>query len=357
MSSKTDRLLSSVDGSLQVAYKDVRQVCITGSLYALLQYLLLFDEDTVKRHTCYFLGYAVGDKVSCNLPAVSVGIKQTRSFFSPLRWIEKIWLQIVKNYKYPFLKTAKIYALDAGFAAPLIGKRNYSLLSDGPNCMTMNMQENSAEYLRQIHKQHSFGGRLEGLLYGSVAIHTYGNNPQCTAFYMTEKNNSFVYGERPVYIASLQEMWDAATENKRSFVRRVFNVSEEDIALLNGRKVMFLTQPLILDCHLTEEEYVAILREVFAHYDLAQVILKLHPRDNFDYKRYFPDILVYNKAVNMQLLVLLGANVERAVTICSSSVNAFPNNVEVDWFGPAIHPKLSAFYGDNIFPARPYNQL
>ena len=64
----SEKYVTSADGLYRVNYKEVENVCISGSLYALMQYLLLFDEEVATRHTCYFLGYAVNEDISRKLP-------------------------------------------------------------------------------------------------------------------------------------------------------------------------------------------------------------------------------------------------------------------------------------------------
>lgn len=152
-------------------------------------------------------------------------------------------------------------------------------------------------------------------------------------------------------------MWDESTDEKRAFIKYVFDVGDEDIAMLGGKRYMFLTQPMLKDRILNEQEYVDVLKKIFANYDTSQMLLKLHPRDNFDYAKYFPNIQVYSKIVNMQLLVLIGTSIERAITICSSSINAFPETVEVDWWGADIHPKVKKYFGETALPNRKYNVM
>lgn len=349
--------ISSKDGRITISYADITHVCMTGSIHALLQYLILFDYDIVAHHTCYFLGYAVNDEISGRLPAVHFSTKQTGTVWTPSRWIDKLRIRLSRNIKYPFLKTAQIFAMDGGFVPPLIGHNDYALLSDGPLSMSQNMQVTSAEYQRQIQKKHTLQGQLEELLYGPVAVFGWGNNKQCKAFYLTEENQSAVFGEKPVYVQSLQQMWQNASDKSKDFVKYVFGIDEGDMQILNNRKYIYLTQPIVKDRILAENEYVGILRSILSHYDQSQVLMKLHPRDNFDYKKYFPEVGIYDKKVNMQLLVMLGASFQRAITICSSSANSFPETVELDWYGVDIHPKLKAFFGEMVPPNRKYNQI
>ena len=137
----------------------------------------------------------------------------------------------------------------------------------------------------------------------------------------------------------------------------LFGVNTDDAQRLIGKNIMFLTQPLVQDNILQENEYLTLLQSIFNHYDRSKVVIKTHPRDTFPYKQYFPDIEVYDKKVNIQLLLLSGVRLQKAVTICSSSINAFPNEVEADWFGTGMHPNLRQFYGEEMKPFRPYNQM
>lgn len=352
-----NKVITSADGLISIRYDQVRQVCMTGSPYALLQYLLLFDEDMVKCHTCYFLGYGVSRKVSAHLPAVFFDMKQKGAKEGGARIWGKVLARMTKYVQYPFLRQARIFAIDQGFVAPLIGHKSYSLLSDGPLTMQQNMRPDSAEYQRQLRKQHSAQGFVEGFLFGPVAVRALGNNKQCKAFYLTEENDCPVLEGRPVHIKSLRQMWKESSAEKQSLIMRVFDVTEKDAEVLGEREVIFLTQPIVQDCGLSEDEYACLLEQIFSHYGQQNLLLKLHPRDKFDYKRYFPEVAVYDKPVNMQLLALVGAHARCAATICSSSVNSFDESVDVDWYGSRIHPKVEAFFGDAVPPMRSYRQV
>ena len=351
---KTKKIISA-DGELTVVCDEVRQVCIAASCYPLLQYLLLFDLPTTSAHTCYFTGYAVSREISSHLPAVHIPLALSGKRLAPRRWLYKFALRFYK-YRYPFLRKAKIFALDNAFASPLIGRRCYSLLSDGPMCMTNNMQPDSKEYLKQLRKRRSLSGMLEKLLFGPVSVCPLGNNSQCLDFYMTEENESPVFKGKPVHVSSLEKLWDSADEEKRRFVRHVFGISHDDVAMLNSKKLIFLTQPIVKDCGLTEGEYAQLLERIFKNYDTSQMLIKLHPRDDFDYGRHFPGIAVYSKTVNMQLLALQGVRFERAITVCSSSLGSFPETTELDWYGSSVHPKIKAFFGEAIPPVSTVNR-
>lgn len=350
--------IKSQDGKMEILYSEIQNSCMCVSLYALLQYLLLFDEETISKHTCYFTGYAVDETIGNKLPGFHFDVKQTiNKVLTPSRWWKKIALQVTRDLRFPFIKNTKIYAQDLGFLSSLIGKQSYSLLSDGPNFLTMNMQPDSAEYMRHVRINNSLLGKIERLFYGNVAVHTLGDNPQCTEFFLTEANSSPVLENKAVHIDSFHELWQNSSERKKQFILNVFDVTDDDIASMENVEIMFLSQPLVQDGLLKKDEYIGLLHAIFRHYDTSKMLIKPHPRDVFDYASIFPEVSVFRKKVNVQLLVLMGTKLQRAVTICSSSINAFPNEVEADWFGVQCHPAIGEYYGNDLKPYRPYNQM
>src|SRR5574344_555 len=354
---KTNKLIESNDGTLKVPYSEITHACMCLSMYALLQYLLLHDEDTIKNHTCYFCGYAVNKNISDKLPSVHFSTRQTiGKIWKPSRWLDKIKMRASHNCKYPFLRHCKIYAQDIGFLSSLIGKRPYALLSDGPNWLSQNMQPNCVEYQRQLKKAHSVQGLFERMLYGRLSVFNMGNNHQCKEIFLTESNTSPVLEGKKIHIDSLASLWQHSPDSKRKYIMDVFDLVPSDLGVIEHKSIMFMTLPLVKDPILTETEYVALRSAIFANYDASQMVLKPHPRDNFNYQQYFPPIALFNKPLNIQLLVLLGVNIKKAVAICSSSVNAFPEEVQIDWYGAQVHPKIHAFYGDSLVPFRSYTQ-
>ena len=107
-----------------------------------------------------------------------------------------------------------------------------------------------------------------------------------------------------------------------------------------------------------EQEYADLLERIFSHYDYSQLLIKTHPRDHFNYVKYFPDIAVFDKPVNVELLSLFNFSFRKAVTISSAAVFSLPETIELDWFGPNIHPKIYAVSGSNETKLpRSYNQM
>lgn len=119
---------------------------------------------------------------------------------------------------------------------------------------------------------------------------------------------------------------------------------------------LFFSQPMA-DL-LSDQEYVELLEKIFSHYDRTQLLIKTHPRDHFDYRKYFPQVALFDKPVNVELLSVLNFSFKKAVTISSAAVFSLPESIELDWFGTGIHPKIYAVSGSNETKLpRSYNQM
>ena len=336
--------------------EDVTHVCIAPTLYPLLQYLLLMDDDIVFRHTFYFVNELIPENVRSHIPCHCFNYFGKEAKHKLYRRVAKLKLRFFKYVDFPFLKTAEIFAYDLPYGSLCIGNRKYNLLPDAPNCLTLNSQYDSAEYIRMQNHANSLMGKLQCILFGDLFVHYLGHNSQCKAVFMTEENTTPVIEGKDVHIRPLPSMWDNASEGKRGFVMGLFDITSDDITLLNSRPNLFFSQPFINDCGLTEAEYVGVLAEIFNNYPTGSVIIKTHPRDNFAYTKHFPDILVFSKPISSQLLVLMGVIPQRIITITSTAIEGFPENVECDYYGIHIHPKIEQYFGENYKPTRAVNK-
>jgi len=271
-----NKIIKSQDGKIEVQYDDVENVCVCMSHYALLQYLLLQEENVIK-NTCFFFSEHINEQIVSKLPAVQLfigsGIKKR---------ISKISANLFSRIKYPFLRTAKIFAQDHGFPIGIIGGRNYSLLSDGPRFLATAQLIDT--YKTKDSLRHSFRGFLESIMYGDITLYPMGIGNQCDEMFLTEFEDVPVCHIKKIHINSLEELWTNSSSSKKNLISYIFDVTHEDIQLLKSRPLMFMTQPISIDYGLTSDEYVQLLSDIFKKYRTKDIIVKLHPRDQFDYQ-------------------------------------------------------------------------
>ena len=352
--SKT-KSIKSRDGKIEVKYDEVTHVCVASNIYPFLQYFLLMDDDTVFHHTFYFFNDTLPKSVIYQLPCEMFKYVNRSIKDKILKRTNKIKLRFFKDQFYPFLKKAEIFAYDIPYLSLCIGKRPYSLLADAPNWMTLLCQESSQAYIRNQQHAKSLMGQLEQFFWGDLYVYFHGQSPQCKAIYLTEENTAPVLQGKEVHIDSLTTLWNMASENKKQFVLKLFDIKKEDVDILSSRPNIFFSQPLMKDCGLSEEEYLSVLDRILRNYSSESLIIKTHPRDNFAYNKHFPGVVLFTKPINSQLLYAVGICPEKVITICSTAIEAFPETTECDYYGIHIHPKIEAFFDDQYKPFRKVN--
>ncbi len=348
--------LQSADGQLAVPYDDVQQVCICVVIYPLLQYLLLNDLKTCKHHTAYILDETISAKIRNKLPCYTFKEYPQTAFYKLWRKIARTFQALTRDIRHPYLKTATIYAQDHDIVSILIGKHDYYLLQDAPNIYSALSTDGCIQTQLKEKKKQSFRGKIETFIYGVPFVYHHGANEQCKRIFLTEKNDCFLLDGKDCVINGLKEMWAGSSEEKRQFILRIFDVTEEDLQQIQSRPIVFFSQPTA-DL-LSDEEYVELLEKIFSRYDHSQLLIKTHPRDHFNYVKYFPDIALFDKPVNVELLSLFNFSFTKAVTISSAAVFSLPESIELDWYGANVHPKIYAVSGSNETKLpRSYNQM
>ena len=343
---------------MEARKSDITNVCITFSLYGLMQYLLLVDEDTARNRTFYFFGDGIDPSIRNRSCSEHFSTRPSPDWKEALsRRFRKAWMRLLKYNRYPFLRTAALYAQDWLYPSMLIGSRNYSLLSDSPLFLDWNMQTDCKLYQRQMKEKETLKGKLMMLLYGRLSVMNYGNNAQCQRFYLTAPNDTPVQRGKETVVKSLEEMWAEADESHRRFVMEVFDIEKDTLPKDEGRDILFITQPWVDDEILSEEECRELTDRMMAHYDRGRVVIKRHPRDTVDYASWYPDIPRQDKVVNLELLMMLGYKPKKVVTISSSVVDFLPESVDVDWFDTNVHEKIRKLCGDTVQPRRHVNRV
>ena len=78
----------------------------------------------------------------------------------------------------------------------------------------------------------------------------------------------------------------------------------------------------------------------------SKILIKVLPRDEFDYSQIFPKAKILRSVAPMQLLNFVGRPFRRAITICSTAVFHLPPETEVIWLGTKVNEKIKHRYGD-----------
>lgn len=127
-----------------------------------------------------------------------------------------------------------------------------------------------------------------------------------------------------IRICKKQEMFDKLTLEQKDKIYKVFS-REKDLAdIVNLKSVLILTQPLFEDRMVqTKEHQKEVYQNIIdTHCTALNIVIKPHPRDNFNYDGEFKNVSVMDKNLPTEILNF-NTNIKfsKAITVSSSSIN------------------------------------
>lgn len=329
----------------------IKYSCIVGTPYALALYFLRMDDLAISQ-TRFFVGQTLSDEISGQLPdsiRFDVDVRRSRSRLYRAYFRLKCLL-----IHWRYVAGTRLFAQDHIFcAAPLICRMNYTMVEDGPGFYSWNPPEPRIEnvFIRI------------GLwaLNGSIYLKHFGRNHQCENRWTTSADDAKCYEDEGVRYErfDVATLWKTASESKRNKVLRLFGESSDCagvLALARSCRTILLTQPLMEDCGLSRDELMAVYHSAIETYKDTGIMIKVHPRDKFDYERAFRDCKVLKTRMPMQLLCALGIRFDRAITPFSTAVSEFPDDTEIVWLGSAGNKKIEAVCG-NPAPPKKFSRI
>lgn len=324
--------------------KNYSRVCIEDSAYSLFLYFLISSKAEIDS-TYYFFSNGVPYNIYQYFQGQS-------HYFNPryykekryLRLLSKFWLRLTANFYWPFLQTANIYGLEiCAFSPGLMGKRKIVSIEDSLS--------NYIVVERKVRLP-----KLKALLFGAATNAEFpGRDFQCVdkviltglceTGYPTHISTEFI---------NIQKKWDESTDEKKKLILDIYNISEADLKELMQRDEILITQTLSEDGVITENEKITFYRQLLQGRDCSKILIKPHPREMTDYKKYFPDIYVFEKKVPMQLLNVLGVKYKKVYTICSTAAFSFSSDTEIVFLGSECHPNILQKCGVIKMPYKKY---
>jgi hypothetical protein len=242
----------------------------------------------------------------------------------------------MRQNQWSFLKKADFFGQDhLPVFNYIIGNNIYTLFEDAPYCFKFALPR-----LRKPSRN-----ILSRLLSGKHKQRLFGNNDKCNEIIITENEIQPYMKDKKINTVFLSSLWENSSMLKRQLIMDIFDVTPQDIELIKSKENILLTQCFVEDNIITPEERCRIYRKIVDNYDRSTLLIKKHPREIFDYKTLFPDILVFEKTTPMHLLTLLGIRFKKAITVFSSSVASFDYDIEIDWYGTEISKVLVDGFG------------
>ena len=333
---------------------NIQYTCLVDTPFALALYLLKMDCDAVSR-TFFCVGKNLSQEIVDLLPyARRFHVEQNRSRIVRLLFrLKCFWYNIL------FIRGSEVYGQDhLVFSSQLICRKRYTLIEDGPRTYSMNKDLPGR---RMLNVTNPFIKAALYVLNGPIYLKSFGRNGQCKNRWVTTDEDADLYQCKGMRVERLDVglLWQQASKEKKAQVLRLFDGEETilDIDLPSkGAETILLTQPIVEDCGLSEEEFAEVYRDLINNNLQKGVVIKPHPRDKLDYERIFPNCKVIRTRVPMQLLCAFGMNFKRAITICSTSISDFPAETEIVWIGNEVNAKILKAYG-HVDPPRKFRNV
>lgn len=319
------------------------RTCIVDTPYALGLYLLK-TELADYAETRFYVDQFMPPEIVGRLPnAKRMLLRQADGVLPRLRSDVLRLKCFIEHFR--AVRHTQIFAQDhISCASRLIGGCPYTLIEDGPGIYSR--VDSLSEHCRKVGRG-VFSRLWSRTVHGKVFGHTCGRNPQCVSRWVTRPADlaSAALSNRRVELVDVRKLWVASSPEKQSAIIHVFCGGRRPDADAAQCETLFLTQPLMEDCGLTEKETAAVYAPFVERYRSSGMAVKIHPRDRFCFTRHFPDVKLVDTLLPMQLLCLAGVKVRRVVTVCSSAADSLPPEIEVVRIGTSANPKMVAAWG------------
>ena len=93
---------------------------------------------------------------------------------------------------------------------------------------------------------------------------------------------------------------------------------------INKDYKLLLTQPYAESNEISMDEEIKIYKELLGNYD--KLVIKPHPNDKKDYTKIFPNAIIIKKEFPIELMELIGIEINDVYTINSTAAFNFKNS-------------------------------
>ena len=130
-----------------------------------------------------------------------------------------------------------------------------------------------------------------------------------------------------------QRLWNQKTEKEQEKILKAYAFPRKEIQkeMKRGRDFLLIGIPHSRLGICTEEQEIALYRDIMEPYGQKRVIIKPHHQSKIDFLKYFPDCFVLPKSFPVDLVKLMGLKFHRVIGADSSVLyNVFPKRIVED---------------------------
>lgn len=218
----------------------------------------------------------------------------------------------------------------------LVKFKNINLLEDGLDNYNSKLIKKKIRYNL---KNKLLGGTFK------LDRSTYGISKSISKIYLTGMREIPEEIREKVELINLKKLWEKMSEEEKKEILKVFNIRKEEMEIFKKRRIILITQTISEDTQITEEEKIDIYRKILSKYNENEILIKPHPREVTDYKKYFKNIEILRREIPMEMISFLVENLEEVITLFSTSAFEFKDVCKVKFLGTEYDERLVKNYG------------
>lgn len=306
-----------------------KYVCIVDSLYSLLIYLLIIDEEKFG-NTHFFFVSPFPKNIARNFPKATY-INWPKSRIKKVFFL--LWFRIMRIVRYGFVKESVIYGMDnLQITSVLVGNKKMRVLEDGVQNYTIR-KKRSKGFLKSL-----IGGPLMG-------VDAFGYSDYVEKIFLTGLAPVPYEIRNKSVIVDINLQWENCKDSYKTTINTLFGLSSDVLNEYSSINSILFTQPLSEDGVINENVKIELYKSIISNKSIA---IKPHPREITDYKKFFPNIVILKSTVPIELLTFNGIKFEDVYTIFSTAVLAFNYQVNIHFLGTSIHPEIEKAFGNVV---------
>ncbi|MGL6115426.1 MAG: glycosyltransferase family 52 [Cetobacterium sp.] len=151
--------------------------------------------------------------------------------------------------------------------------------------------------------------------------------------------------EEKVEIINLQEKWNSLNSKEKKLIMEIFNVDDKNLKNIEKCEGILITQPLSEDNIIDEKRKIEIYRKILENYKGKNILIKRHPREVTDYKKYFPNIEVIEGDFPFELVMLNGKKIKKLITLFSTGAMIGKGKIAIDFYGTEVDKNIYKRFG------------
>lgn len=322
--------------------------CYVNGSYPLLEFLLMDSENDLNE-TFFFFGRGISSEIAKNFKNswhLNTYFKKKNKF---TKYFEMYFLykKLEKFLKKEKLENKDMYMQDnVSYSQFFLNHiENCFLLEDGYANYNEEIYENIQKNYLKTKNIKIFRDKFLKRCKNNYMV--FGLSSKINKIYLTGLSKIPSMIENKVELVNIKEIWKKLDLKKKEEIMEKFNFKNDDFKEIVKfkEKILLITQPLSEDKIITEEEKIKIYREIIEKYSIEKIIIKPHPREETNYKLYFPNVEIIKGKFPLEILSLMDITFKEVITLFSTAALNFKGISNVNFLGTIDNLMLEKKFG------------